>query len=97
MARWVVTSITMAQSASGLLRHTLLGTESVYRVSRVEAVLVELEAVRVPGLQAGTRVWVTRAAACGMRRLPSRASSSTTLRLPRKWGRLFDRGATARS
>jgi hypothetical protein len=86
----------MGQSAPGLLRHSLLGTDSVYRVSRVEGALVELEVVRVPGLQPGTRVQVTRAAARSMRTLPARASSGTTLGVPRKWGRLFGRSATAR-
>lgn len=96
MASRVVTSITMAQNAPGLLRHSLLGTEAVYRVSRVGGALVELEVVRVPGLQAGTSVWVTRAAVSGMRTLPADAPSGPTLRLRRVRGRLFGRNATAR-
>ena len=86
----------MAQSAPGLLRHSLLGTESIYRISRVEGALVELEVVRVPGLQSGTRVRVTRAAARGMLTVSTRASSGTEVGLPRHWGRLFGRNATAR-
>jgi hypothetical protein len=73
--------MTMAHRPRGLLRHSLLEAESVYRVSWAEGALVELEVVRAPGLDAGTRVLVTRAAARRMRAVPPPTSTGVARRL----------------
>jgi len=77
----------MAQRAHVLLRHSLLGSECLYRVSGIDGALIELEVVRAPGLVPGTRVRVTGAAVRRMTAVPLRVASEVVL---------TDRGGRAR-
>jgi hypothetical protein len=49
-----------------VLRHRALGSEAIYRVPRSGGSTVEVEVVAAPGLEAGTRLHVTTAAAAAM-------------------------------
>jgi hypothetical protein len=49
-----------------VLRHSALGSEAMYRVLRSRGSTVEVEVVAAPGLEAGTRLHLTTAAAAAM-------------------------------
>lgn len=51
-------------------RNASLGSVAVYEVVRVDGDHVDVEVRRAPGLPAGTRVRLTRAALTAMQRLP---------------------------
>ncbi len=66
----------MKVKPGGLLRRRALGTEAVYRVVAVEGELVEVEVVRAPGLEAGTRVRLALRDARAMEPLASDAEAA---------------------
>jgi hypothetical protein len=51
---------------TGVLRHSALGSDAVYRVLRSWGSTVEVEVVAAPGLEAGARLHLTTPAAAGM-------------------------------
>jgi hypothetical protein len=55
-----------ASLTAGVLRHSALGSEAMYRVLRSRGSTVEVEVVAAPGLEAGTRLHLTTAAAAAM-------------------------------
>lgn len=59
-----------------MLRHRALGTEAVYRVIAAEGELVEVEVVRAPGLEAGTRLRLTQRDARAMEQISTDAQAA---------------------
>jgi hypothetical protein len=53
-----------------LLRHHVLGSDTLYRVVDVSGDLVEVEVVSAPGLQPGTHLRLTQSAVAGMSVVP---------------------------
>ena len=80
-----------------LRRHRALGTEAVYQVTALLGDLVEVEVVRVPGLDRGTRLKFTAVAVAAMELIgehpgtPEERTGRVTRRLR---PRLHELGAT---
>jgi hypothetical protein len=51
---------------TNVLRHSALGSEAVYRVLNTRGSIVEVEVIRAPGLEEGTRLTLTTVAAAAM-------------------------------
>jgi hypothetical protein len=49
-----------------VLRHSALGSEAVYRVLHTRGSIVQVEVMAAPGLEPGTRLHLTTAAAAAM-------------------------------
>ena len=61
------------------MRQTLLGSEAVYALLEQAGNVVTAEAVRVPGLEPGTRVRLMARAVAGMERLDRRSEPDLAL------------------
>jgi hypothetical protein len=61
-----------------LLRHRVLGGDTLYRVVGVAGELVEVEVVSAPGLEPGTRVRLTQAAIATMSVVPESSLQRAT-------------------
>lgn len=65
-----------------LLRHSVLGSDTLYRVIDVAGDIVEVEVVSGPGLKPGTHLRLTQAAVADMSVVPD--SSRSTIRALRQ-------------
>jgi hypothetical protein len=83
-------------TASNLLRHSALGSESLYRILGVSGGLVSVEVVRAPGLERGARVRITPRAARAMAQIRDEtATASQACSWPRARTRAPSAGALA--